>query len=748
MTVDSVIASVIGTDDFAQYEQDLYEEYQEKAEREIIAKLNELLFNAAFLTILEQWGGQCACRYKEHREITIRLKSGKSWKIRILLKFQGDSQTHKIYWSWSKNFLRDAQRIICNNSCMNAPHLAATTKNDIQRVLDCTRAELEPLSNPQISKSLRVLYNLVEKLLSENEELKTKNHKLQEALTKQEIYRPTGNTNTGDISSDKDRIEVSKGPEDDKDGYRLNDKTIENLKKQSIPVEVIEKLGQLENHKYEDKPAFEKAIEDLLGKTQKDQYIELLLKHAHYRKRNRTPKLSVIHIDRKEICKIDQATLPADAVPKGHESKTVQDLIIKTDNVEFKREVYYSPSERKTFLAEVPKGYEGEYGPHFKANIITMKYVCNMSLPKILELVTDFGIVVSGSYLSRRLTKHMDVFLDEKKAIYRAMLESTEAQHTDDTRCNVNGESYYTQIVCNQYATVFFTTKQKDRLTILDVLRNFEPRQFIFNDEAFSLLTKLKASKKLIMQLTVIEQNIAFSEQEIEKKLDLLGITGPRNRTKAKESSAIAFYHQDNQWPVIQLLIADDAPQFKLLTSALLLCWIHECRHYKRLTPFVDLHKEELNGFIKAYWELYKTILAYKVSPTDEKKAKIAEDFDALFSKETGYDELDARIEKTKKKKVELLAVLDFPKAEAHNNRAELGARVQKRREDVSLQTKTTEGTNAKDIMMTVVETCKKLGVSSYRYIYDRINNIFGEPSLAELITKKAAAEKKYQDSS
>jgi len=41
MTVDSVITSVFGTEDFAQYEQNVYEKYQEIAEREIIAKLNE-----------------------------------------------------------------------------------------------------------------------------------------------------------------------------------------------------------------------------------------------------------------------------------------------------------------------------------------------------------------------------------------------------------------------------------------------------------------------------------------------------------------------------------------------------------------------------------------------------------------------------------------------------------------------------------------------------------------------------------
>ncbi|MBW2652679.1 MAG: hypothetical protein JRC57_06305 [Deltaproteobacteria bacterium] len=81
MTVNRVIISVLGTEDFAEYEQNVYEKYQEMAEHEIIAKLNSLLSNVAFLKILKQWGAQCACRFLEYREITIRLKSGRQWKI-------------------------------------------------------------------------------------------------------------------------------------------------------------------------------------------------------------------------------------------------------------------------------------------------------------------------------------------------------------------------------------------------------------------------------------------------------------------------------------------------------------------------------------------------------------------------------------------------------------------------------------------------------------------------------------------
>lgn len=81
VTVNSVIISVLDTEDFSDYEQNVYAHYQEMAEREIIAKLNVLLAAIPFLAILKQWGSQCACRFSGFREITIRLKSGRKWNV-------------------------------------------------------------------------------------------------------------------------------------------------------------------------------------------------------------------------------------------------------------------------------------------------------------------------------------------------------------------------------------------------------------------------------------------------------------------------------------------------------------------------------------------------------------------------------------------------------------------------------------------------------------------------------------------
>jgi len=79
--VTNTMIKVLGTDNFADYEQSVYDSYQEKAEREIVNKLNTLLSSLSFLQVLNTWGAKCACKYNGYRDISIRLKSGRKWKI-------------------------------------------------------------------------------------------------------------------------------------------------------------------------------------------------------------------------------------------------------------------------------------------------------------------------------------------------------------------------------------------------------------------------------------------------------------------------------------------------------------------------------------------------------------------------------------------------------------------------------------------------------------------------------------------
>jgi len=78
----------------------------------------------------------------------------------------------------------------------------------------------------------------------------------------------------------------------------------------------------------------------------------------------------------------------------------------------------------------------------------------------------------------------------------------------------------------------------------------------------------------------------------------LLAQLGPTDKRKAiTDSAAIAAYHANPDCPMIWILVCDDAPQFNWLTYFLALCWIHEGRPYKKLSPVVPTHRELLDDF-------------------------------------------------------------------------------------------------------------------------------------------------------
>jgi len=162
------------------------------------------------------------------------------------------------------------------------------------------------------------------------------------------------------------------------------------------------------------------------------------------------------------------------------------------------------------------------------------------------------------------------------------------------------------------------------------------------------------------------------------------------------------------------VLVCDDAPQFKGVARRLALCWVHEDRHYKKLAPVLECHKKEVERVRGEIWAYYGELKEYKRNPTDLKKDELWESFDALFGQETNYDELNKRLALTRGKKSELLTVLDYPETPLHNNLSENGVREIVIKRKISGGVETEEGLRAWENNMSILATCKKLGISFY----------------------------------
>lgn len=461
------------------------------------------------------------------------------------------------------------------------------------------------------------------------------------------------------------------------------------------------------------------------------------------RQRKKRSKRAKVKIDREQVLQVDRVPLPADAEFKGYAEVVVQDIKIETDNVLFRKEKYYSPSEHKTYLAELPRGYAGQFGPGIKALAVVLYYGIGTSEPKVREFFENIGTHISTGEVSNLLIKKQDDFHAEKAAIYEAGLHSSPWQHIDDTGTRVDGDNQYCHIMCNPFYTAYFTTARKNRLTVLlDVLWCGQDHTFLLNEKAYTFLEQVHLAKGVLRQLRKLPQEQMLSLEEMEQLLEEhLPAAGPKQRQRILEATGVAAYQAQDTFPVIDLLLCDAAPQFNLLTRAQALCWVHAGRHYKKLTPFVPHHRQLLEDFRDAFWEFYRQLLTYQQQPRSEEDARLSTEFDRVFSTVTGYRDLDLRIEKTKAKKASLLMVLEHPEIPLHNNPAELGARMRVRKRDVSFGPRTPDGVRAWDTFMTIAATAQKLGVSFYHYIHDRISKTYQMPPLADLIVERAVQQ-------
>ncbi len=187
-----------------------------------------------------------------------------------------------------------------------------------------------------------------------------------------------------------------------------------------------------------------------------------------------------------------------------------------------------------------------------------------------------------------------------------------------------------------------------------------------------------------------------------------------------------------------KVMMSDDARQFWFVALWHALCWIHEIRHYRKLSPFLEYHRTKLHEFLTEIWKFYELLKEYKEHPSEAQKKFLEQRFDKLFSTTTGYQELDERIALTRKKKERLLLVLTYPWIPLHNNPAEIALREFVIKKRISYGTKSEDGKTAWENMMTLLDTCRKQSVSFLDYVEDIFANRYAMPRLTELILQRA----------
>lgn len=454
------------------------------------------------------------------------------------------------------------------------------------------------------------------------------------------------------------------------------------------------------------------------------------------RERRRTP----LEIDTTQRLCMDRTLLPPDAEFKGCEQTIIQDIVLRRNNIAFEREKYYSAMEGRSFLAPLPAEFTGsEYGPGVRSMVLVLHHACGVTQPKLLAFLESTGIQISSGEISNLLTRNLEQFHQEKTELFDAGLKSSPWQQIDDTGTPFDGERWHCHTVCNPLYTAFVTRPSKDRATVVEVLRNGRECEYRVSEDVIKQLRQLGVGSRWLEALATIPSTLVMTDDDLGHRLAACGSMSSATWKKIADACLVEGYRRSTDGPVVKALLTDDAATFRGITEEHGLCWVHEGRLFKCLTPAIALFAEEREKFLDGYWDYYRQLRAFRSAPCPDKAKQLSAQFDKVFSMETTYIELGERIALSRAKKDELLLVLTHPELPLHNNEAELAARDRVRKRDISLSAHSIEGIAAWDTFQSIVATARKLGVGIVDYIQDRLRGVHKIPRLADLIRQKAA---------
>jgi hypothetical protein len=352
----------------------------------------------------------------------------------------------------------------------------------------------------------------------------------------------------------------------------------------------------------------------------------------------------------------------------------------------------------------------------------------------LLEQLREYGVDISSGQLSRILTEDHEAFHGEKADLLAMALQVSPYLQVDDTGARHQGKNGYCTQIGNAWFTWFASTESKSRLNFLTLLRG-TCTAYILEPEALVYMEHQGLPKKWLAILGEFSGFVLPTEAAWHDFLTFLGLEKPAHVRIATEGAVLGAVIWAEIAPDL-VILSDGAGQFAILLHAL--CWIHAERSLTKLIPVTTQERDALEAIRESLWQFYETLKAYQHAPTAQQKATLATRFDEMVSPSTGYPALDEVLHRLATHKAELLCVLDYPEVPLHNNGSEQAIREYVTRRKVSGGTRSEAGRQSRDTFTSLKQTCRKLGVSFWQYLIDRLGKHNELPPLPDLLQQQA----------
>jgi hypothetical protein len=421
----------------------------------------------------------------------------------------------------------------------------------------------------------------------------------------------------------------------------------------------------------------------------------------------------------------------------GYEDYIVQDLIITAHNICYQRAVWQTP-DGKQVMAPLPLELQGtHFAPGLQRFILYQYNQCHVTQPLLLEELHELGVDISAGQIDNILTHDKEVFHNEAIDILITGLKISPEIRTDDTAAPHQGHSGYCNCINTDYFTYFKSSDSKSRINFLEILSGKIPT-YVFDKETISDLQSNNFGKKYLFALEN-EPEQTFTDKTLwDIFLANNGIVLGQNPQVYKQITEAALIQGliSNGFNIDIGIHSDDAGQFRLFIHSL--CWKHVERPLLKIICYTNYQREILAHRLKDFWRLYKDLKLYKINQSLFDKESLKMRFDKITETiPEGFIHLNPVLEKIANKKAELLLVLERPQTSLHNNTSENDIREFAKRRKISGPTRSEAGRKARDTFASLKKTCRKLRVSFWTYLLDRIALKNTIPKLATIISEK-----------
>ncbi len=415
-----------------------------------------------------------------------------------------------------------------------------------------------------------------------------------------------------------------------------------------------------------------------------------------------------------------RATVPPGSQFRGYQDFLVQDLMLRTEAVRYRRERWLTP-EGQLIVAPLPGGVEGHFGPELRRYALAQYHQGQTTVPRLVAQLRAVGIAISKRQVMRLLIGEQQPFLDESQEVLRAGLESAGWITVDDTGARHKAVNGVCTQIGNDHFAWFGSTTSKSRLNFLELLRAGHG-DYVVNAEALAYMREHALAGSVIALLEGHPQRVFPDRTAWAAHLERQGITALR-----VTPDPVRLATEGALWGAIKahgllpetVIVSDDAGQFALGEHAL--CWVLAERLVHKLETFTDQQRATQAYIRDLIWWFYADLKAYRREPSRRRRAELRIRFDRIFRRRTGFVMLDRLLERLYANKAELLQVLDHPEIPLHTNGSENDIRAQVTRRKVSGGTRSDMGRDCRDAFLGLAKTCAKLSLSFWDYLGARL---------------------------